>query len=97
MVLEGVKPDKIEIGDVVVFFSNKRDPIIHRVVKKNEKNGETVFHTKGDNNEDSISSNTLDESNVSQNAVIGKAVLRVPFLGYIKIWFVQAFRMLNII
>ena len=97
MVLKGMKADKINIGDVIVFFSNKRDPIIHRVVKKNEKDGKVYFQTKGDNNEDSIRSTMLDETNVSQEVIIGKAVLRVPFLGYIKIWFVQAFKMLNII
>src|SRR3989338_778022 len=39
MILFGKSPDKIETGDVIVFVSNKKDPIIHRVVKKAEEDG----------------------------------------------------------
>ena len=42
-----------------------------------------VIKTKGDNN------NKQDSWQV--NKVIGKATIRIPLLGYIKIWFVQLF------
>jgi signal peptidase I len=83
MVLIGA--ENIEVGDVIVFRSQKRDPIIHRVVKID--NG--VFQTKGDNNRDSIRSGQLDETMITQDLVIGKAFLRIPLLGYIKILFTQ--------
>lgn len=92
MVLRGKDAEKIEVGDVIVFKSGRKDPIIHRVVKKSTKDNAVYFQTKGDNNGDSIKTMTLDETNLSQDGVIGKAVLRVPLLGYIKIWFVEALK-----
>ena len=38
IVLKGKKPEYIEVGDVIVFWSAKRDPIIHRVVRKWQEN-----------------------------------------------------------
>ena len=92
MVLKGKKPEKIKIGDVVVFWSAKKDPIIHRVVKKWEGNGNYYFQTKGDNyktNPMPIKSPFLDETKVSEEQIVGNAVIRIPLLGYIKIWFVE--------
>ena len=89
MVLKGKKPENINIGDVVVFWSSKRDPIIHRVVKKWQDNNIYYFQTKGDHNPNSIKSQFLDETKISQEQLVGNAVLRVPLLGYIKIWFVE--------
>ena len=69
MVLKGKKHEDIKIGDVVVFWSIKKDPIIHRVVKKWQENGVYYFQTKGDNyktNPVSIKSSFLDETKVSE-------------------------------
>jgi len=87
MVLSGASVDTINVGDVIVFKSRREDPIIHRVVKKDAE--AITFQTKGDNNRDSIDSIGLDETNIREEMVIGKAVFRIPFLGYIKIWFVE--------
>lgn len=38
----------------------------------------------------------LDETKVSQERLLGKAVLRIPFLGYIKIGFVELLNLLGI-
>ena len=89
MVLYGKKPNEITVGDVIVFRSNRPDPIIHRVVKRWEINGKYYFQTKGDHNSDSITSIGLDETNIPEDNLLGKAVFRVPLLGYIKIWFVE--------
>ncbi|MBS3153353.1 signal peptidase I [Candidatus Woesearchaeota archaeon] len=72
--------DKFEIGEVVVFSANSNNPIIHRVVEK--KDGK--YQTKGDANSDS--SKTLGEVDISKERVIGKALFRVPFLGWVKVW-----------
>jgi len=93
MVLYGKKPDKIEIGGVIVFKSKRPDPIIHRVVKKWELDGEYYFQTKGDHNVDSIRSTSLDETNINEEQYLGKAVIRIPLLGYIKIWFVELIKL----
>jgi len=88
MILVGKDIKEIEVGETIVFRSSRKDPIIHRVVKKNE-DGEIVLQTKGDNNEDSIKNKALDETNLKEDVIIGKAVIRVPLLGYIKILFVD--------
>lgn len=88
MVLHGKKPKDIQIGEVIVFKSRRPDPIIHRVVDKWEKDGKYYFQTKGDNNPASIRDYYLDETNISGDNVIGKSIIRIPFLGYIKIAFV---------
>lgn len=95
MVLKKIDPGKISPGEVIVFFNSRKDPIIHRVAEKKENDGKIYLHTKGDNNEESIKNGALDEGNVSQDAVIGKAILKIPYLGYIKIWFVDMLRFLG--
>ena len=89
IVLKGKKPENIDVGDIIVFWSAKRDPIIHRVVKKWQENEAYYFQTKGDNNPLPIKSASLDETRVSQAQVVGNAIFKIPLLGYIKIWFVE--------
>ena len=96
MILVGRDAENIEVGDVIVFNSNGKDPIIHRVVKKMSDDNEISFQTKGDNNKDSIKNNRLDETNIREDIIIGKAVIRVPLLGYIKIWFVDILKFIGL-
>ncbi len=93
IVLVGSDPKDIKIGDVIVFQGNRPDPIIHRVVNHWEEDGKQYFQTKGDHNPDSDPTYELD---ISEDRVIGKAVLRIPVLGYIKIWFVDILQLLGI-
>lgn len=72
--------ESFEIGNIVVFTANSDNPIIHRVVAKN---GE-VYQTKGDANSDS--SESLGETSITNERMIGKALFRVPYLGWIKVW-----------
>ncbi len=80
MVLVGV--NELSIGDVIVFRKDNggSPPIIHRLVK----NGE-VLQSKGDNN---LGIHEF-EKNIRKDMIIGKAVLRAPYLGYVKIIFVD--------
>ena len=87
MLLKGSDPQNIKSGDVIVFKSNRPDPIIHRVVQDWEQNNIYYYKTKGDHNSQSYPS--LGEDNISQDRVLGKAILRIPYLGYIKILFVK--------
>lgn len=89
MILVGRDVEDIKIGDIIVFRSNRKDPIIHRVVKKMQDSDEIYFQTKGDNNKDSIKNILLDETNLKEDVILGKAVFRVPLLGHIKILFVN--------
>ncbi len=97
MVLIGKEPNEIEIGDVIVFISHRekprRDPIIHRLIDKTEDNSEFILKTKGDKNSMPINGcddqGCTDETDIREEQLIGKAVLKIPLLGYIKIWFVK--------
>ena len=89
MVLYKTKPENIEVGDVLVFRSIRPDPIIHRVVDTWEENGSYYFKTKGDHNSVSIKSFKLDETRIPEDQVIGEAVFRVPFVGWVKIGAVE--------
>ena len=97
MVLIGKKPESLNVGDIIVFKSNKPDPIIHRIVKKWKENDKYYFKTKGDNNKDSIKGSLMDETRISEDMIIGKAVFKIPLLGYIKIIFVEILKFIGII
>lgn len=73
-----IKKTEPKIGDVIVYNGRSVYPIIHRVVIINE---DSSFILKGDHN------SAQDPVNVPES--IGKAVLRIPYLGYIKIIFVD--------
>ena len=85
-IIEGAEPDKIQMGDVIIFWSGKKEPIPHRVIKKWIEGNETYFGTKGDHNPGQIKTETLDETKINSNQIIGKVVFRIPYLGYPKIW-----------
>jgi len=105
MVLVGKKPGQIKLGDVIVFVSHRErprnDPIIHRVVNKFDNGAYVTLKTKGDNNEGQINgcngeNECTDETDILGEQLVGKAVLRIPFLGYIKIWFVEALNFIGL-
>jgi hypothetical protein len=87
IVIYGKDPKNLKIGDVIVFNVAERiDPIIHRVVSINKYDDGYRFNTKGDHN--SMSDQRID-MNIKEEAIIGKGVFRIPYLGWIKIWFID--------
>ncbi len=68
------------------FFFTYYGPVIHRVVDKYEEDGTTYFQTKGDHN--SMSQPNF-EQKIPQEDVIGVATVRIPYVGYVKIWITQ--------
>ena len=87
MVLFGVEAKNINKGDILVFEANSKYPVIHRVVKVWSEDEEIYFQTKGDNNPRVFSE--LGENKIAEDRIIGKAVLRIPFLGWVKIMFTE--------
>ncbi len=87
MVLYGSQPQNIKVGDIIVFKSLQPDPIIHRVIRIYTEGNKLYFQTKGDHNPDTYSS--LGEDKIAQDRVIGRAVFRIPFLGWVKIIFTE--------
>ena len=95
----GTKPEKLKIGDTIIFSSGtKQTPIIHRIIKIKKTNQEYIFSTIGDNNQRSFSidmstyenPSRIDEINIKENQIIGKAVFKLaPYAGWGKLIFFE--------
>lgn len=68
-------------GDIIIFESETKYPLIHRIVSKNP------ISTKGDNNPDQLPNNL--ENNIEKEKIFGKAVAKIPYLGWIKLIFFE--------
>lgn len=83
MFLYGSKPKNLKIGDIIVFEGGRDKPIIHRIVSIEKIDNKYYYTTKGDHN-----AQTYDfETNISEDKFLGKSILKIPLIGYIKIIF----------
>jgi len=81
-----VRARDVDVGDVIIFEGGARYPLIHRVVESDE-----TYATKGDN----YITNSLQltsEKNISEEQLIGKALFRIPMIGWAKLIFFEAGR-----
>lgn len=91
IILFGVDSESIKLGDVVVYddYVNKY-PIIHRVtditINITENGKSYKYQTKGDSN-----FRKPDLLYVKENQILGRAFLRLPLLGWVKIWATDIF------
>ncbi|MEI6850220.1 MAG: hypothetical protein WCK29_04225, partial [archaeon] len=77
---------KVQLGSVIIFNARSNSiqyPIIHRVVSLSQ------LQTKGDNNQNQISGV---ETNIQPNQIVGKSIIRIPYLGWIKLIFFEPFK-----
>ena len=89
MVLFGTKPQNIKTGYIVVYEAHPDyPPVIHRVVLREEDNTEVFFKTKGDHN------SIVDKNKITEEKLLGNAVLRIPYLGWVKIGFTNIVKFL---
>ncbi len=95
IILSRANINNIKLGDILVFQANKPQPIIHRAIKIWKENGKTYYQTKGDHNSDSTAKG-LGEDKISQERIYGKSILKIPYLGWMKILFVDAVKPLGI-
>lgn len=83
IITKRVDATDIKVGDVVTYLSeNPEYPgimITHRVIEKNQVNGEYYFVTKGDYN------NIADPLTVKESQIYGKVVMRIPKIGLIQV------------
>jgi len=77
----------LKVGDIIIFQAGQKHPLIHRIIKIKQENGKRIYSTKGDNNFGQLAN----EKNIPEDALIGKAVLHIPKLGWIKLAFVKIF------
>ncbi len=76
--------DEYDVGDVIVYSTSERQyPIIHRVVGKNW----TTYSTKGDANSGQLGF----ETEIQPSQIHGRAVFKVPYLGWLKVKAVELF------
>lgn len=87
VVIEGVKPQEISLGDILVFYvpghyGEDSYRIVHRVVTVVHMDGTLGFETKGDNNP---SSDLYRWGYIPASHVIGVVRYRIPYVGYLAI------------
>jgi len=74
-----VKPEKnYQIGDIITFgpFSKNHPPTTHRIYDIKIAGSKTFYITKGDAN------NAPDQKEISQEDILGKVILIIPWVGY---------------
>lgn len=79
-----VGPKNLKKGDVIVFAAGTPNPIIHRIIKIDNK----IITTKGDHNNGLLEV----EKNIPEENVYGRAVFRIPYLGWVKLIFFDIFK-----
>ena len=76
IIIKETPKEQIKVGDVINYISeNKADTITHRVIEVEEKQGQTYYKTKGDNN------NSEDPEPINYNQVQGVLVFKISKLG----------------
>ena len=88
----GANPDKLEIGDIIIFNGGRSNPLIHRIINIEETGEEKIFSTIGDNNAGQLET----EIAITESQLVGKAVFKLaPYLGWVKLVFFEHSRPQN--
>jgi signal peptidase I len=102
IVLGRADPEQLAVGDILVFNSNtdpsqaRPYPIIHRIVDIRETATGNEYITKGDHNHQSIQTDTFDETSITEEQIIGRGLVRIPYAGYVKLIFVDVLRFIGL-
>lgn len=75
--VKGTDTASLEEGDIITFYINEDTIATHRIVELVQENGETMYRTKGDANENT------DAKLVAAGSIIGQPKFAVPYLGYL--------------
>lgn len=101
IIVQGVDPEDLNANypdsDIIVFHrpGNPDELIVHRIVAKEERDGILYFYTKGDGNGFNKWPETPQRSEydpwnggegVPENLVVGKEVMRIPWLGHVVLF-----------
>ncbi len=77
-------PDKLKVGDIIIFNGGQQNPIIHRIIKieVDSETNEKIFSTLGDNNNGQLNL----EKSISERQLVGKAIVKIaPSIGWGKL------------
>ena len=72
-------PESIELNEVIAYRYEKII-VVHRLVKKINVSGETIFYTKGDANQ------AIDNYKITKDMIIGTVNIKIPYIGYPTVW-----------
>jgi len=106
ILVQGVNPADIKAapypnGDIIVFHrpGSTDDRIVHRAIKNETHNDKIYFKTQGDGNgsPDYHYGEGTWNGMVSQDLVIGKVILRIPWVGHLSLFMQDSFGTLLII
>ncbi|MFH1424117.1 MAG: signal peptidase I [archaeon] len=81
VVVRGIAFENVQVGDVIVYKAENREPIIHRVIARNE----AELYTKGDNNMNTDQSGSGIAGPITEKEYQGKAIIHMPWLGFVKV------------
>lgn len=86
IVVKRVDNDKYKVGDIITFESSDSNyeglAVTHRIVEKhNLDNQNSVYTTKGDNNE------VIDPVSVKTDSIYGKVLFKIPQVGKVQEFF----------
>ena len=78
VIMQKVQPEDIKVGDIIAFYpkDDAKTSVSHRVIEIYNNDGKLYFQTKGDNVEHK------DPFIVDSKNLIGRAVFKIPYLGY---------------
>jgi signal peptidase I len=98
IIIQGVNPADLNFtypySDIIVFHkpTDPTELIVHRIAAEEVVDGKIYFYTKGDGNPvhkwpDAIQASEYDYwGKVSQDLVVGKVVMRIPWLGHVVLF-----------
>jgi signal peptidase I len=67
-------------GTIIVFHQLYGDElIVHRAIQRTVENGLVYYVTKGDGN-------SLPDQPIPADNVVGKVILRIPYIGWLALW-----------
>jgi signal peptidase I len=84
IILKGITFEELEVGDILVYQTKLSYPVIHRVVYKGD-----IIETKGDHNQNQLLQPQINERYISKDQMLGIAWIKIPYMGYVKIWFTK--------
>ncbi|MDH5754345.1 MAG: signal peptidase I [Candidatus Bathyarchaeota archaeon] len=89
IIVQGINPEEIKAapypdGDIIVFRQQYAggELIVHRAIAKEKRDDKWYFQTQGDGNAGPDSPTP----NIPEDHVIGKVVLRIPWVGHIALF-----------
>ena len=80
VLVEKISSESVNVGDIVMYYSEDGVYITHRVIEETNQSGVTQFVTKGDNNP------SADLKIVTAEQVKGRIIGMIPKLGKLALF-----------